>query len=67
MGRVSLSQMERYGNSARLGPATLASGGSLGILIAPSNGLVIYAILTEQSLGRLFLALFTATVAVICR
>ena len=55
MGKVSLSEMERYRYAPRLATATVAAGGTLGILIPPSTGLVIYAILTEQSIGRLFL------------
>ena len=76
MGKVSLGEMERYHYAPRLATATVAAGGTLGILIPPSTGFVIYAILTEQSIGRLFLAgflpgllllaLFMATVAVIC-
>lgn len=76
MGKVSLGQMERFGYSPRLATATVAAGGTLGILIPPSTGLVIYALLTEQSLGRLFLAgflpgilllaLFMATIAILC-
>ncbi len=56
MGRVSLSEMERFNYSPRLSSGAVAAGGTLGILIPPSTGFVIYAILTEQSIGRLFLA-----------
>lgn len=56
MGRVSLSEMERYRYSPRLSTGSVAAGGTLGILIPPSTGFVIYAILTQQSIGRLFLA-----------
>lgn len=58
MGKVSLSEMERYNYAPRLATATVAAGGTLGILIPPSTGLMLYAILTEQSIGRLFLAGF---------
>ncbi|GEO84771.1 MULTISPECIES: TRAP transporter large permease [Alphaproteobacteria] len=56
MGRVSLSQMNRFGYSHRLSTGAVAAGGTLGILIPPSTGFVIYAILTRESIGRLFMA-----------
>jgi len=56
MGKVSLSEMKRFNYSPKLSTGAVAAGGTLGILIPPSTGFVIYAILTEQSIGRLFLA-----------
>ncbi len=56
MGRVSLPEMERYAYDPRLATGAVAAGGTLGILIPPSTGFVIYAILTEESIGRLFIA-----------
>jgi tripartite ATP-independent transporter DctM subunit len=56
MGRVALPEMKRYGYDDALATGTVAAGGTLGILIPPSAGFVIYAILTEQSIARLFLA-----------
>ena len=56
MGRVSLPEMERYGYSARLATGSVAAGGTLGILIPPSTGFIIYAVLTEVSIGKLFLS-----------
>ena len=56
MAQVAQPEMRRYGYSDGLGTGTLAAGGTLGILIPPSVILVIYAILTEQSVGHLFLA-----------
>lgn len=56
MGRVSLPEMRRYGYDSRLATGCIAAGGTLGILIPPSTGFIIYAILTEESIGRLFLA-----------
>jgi tripartite ATP-independent transporter DctM subunit len=56
MGRVSLSEMNRFGYSPRLSTGAVAAGGTLGILIPPSTGFVIYSILTQESIGRLFLA-----------
>ncbi|MBK0328947.1 TRAP transporter large permease [Rhodobacteraceae bacterium F11138] len=56
MGRLSLPAMRRYGYSDRLAAASVAAGGTLGILIPPSVILVIYGILTQQDIGKLFLA-----------
>ncbi len=56
MGRVALPEMKRYGYDDSLATGTVAAGGTLGILIPPSAGFVIYGILTEESIGRLFLA-----------
>ncbi len=56
MGRVSLPQMRRFNYDDRLATGCIAAGGTLGILIPPSTGFVIYAILTEESIGRLFMA-----------
>lgn len=56
IGQVALPEMRRAGYSGRLATATLAAGGTLGILVPPSVVLVIYAILAEQSVGKLFAA-----------
>jgi C4-dicarboxylate transporter, DctM subunit len=53
---VALPEMRRHGYSGRLATGTLAAGGTLGILIPPSVPLVIYAILTEQNIAKLFAA-----------
>jgi tripartite ATP-independent transporter DctM subunit len=76
MGRVCLPEMRRYRYDPRLATGVIAAGGTLGILIPPSTVLVVYALLTEQSIGRLFLAgflpglllsaLFVLTVLVVC-
>lgn len=58
MGQVAMPELKRYGYSGGLSTATLAAGGTLGILIPPSVVLVIYAILTEQNIAKLFLAAF---------
>ena len=58
MGKVSLPEMERYNYSPSLATGCIAAGGTLGILIPPSTVLIVYALLTEQSVGRLFLAGF---------
>ena len=56
LGRVALPEMKRYNYDMRLATGVVAAGGTLGILIPPSTGFVIYAILTEESIGRLFVA-----------
>ena len=56
MGRVALPEMKRYKYSDRLATGSVAAGGTLGFLIPPSGGMIIYAVLTEQSIGRLFMA-----------
>jgi tripartite ATP-independent transporter DctM subunit len=75
IGKVALPEMRRLGYADGLSTGSIAAGGTLGFLIPPSTGFVIYAILTEESIGRLFMAgilpgllltvLFIATVAVV--
>ncbi len=77
MGRVALPEMKRYNYHPRLATGCVAAGGTLGILIPPSTGFIIYALLTEESIGQLFLAgvlpgilltgLFMATIAIMTR
>ncbi|WP_207797049.1 TRAP transporter large permease [Shimia abyssi] len=56
MGRVALPEMKRYNYADSLATGSVAAGGTLGFLIPPSGGMIIYAVLTEQSIGRLFMA-----------
>lgn len=56
IGKVALPEMKRLGYADSLATGSVAAGGTLGFLIPPSTGFVIYAILTEQSIGRLFMA-----------
>src|SRR5207248_3098593 len=58
MGQVALPELRRYGYSGSLATGALAAGGTLGIMIPPSVPLVIYAILTQESIGKLFVAAF---------
>jgi tripartite ATP-independent transporter DctM subunit len=58
MGQVALPEMRRYGYPDSLSTGALAAGGTLGILIPPSVILVIYAILAEQNIAKLFVAAF---------
>lgn len=76
MGKVSLAEMDRFDYDTRLSTGAVAAGGTLGILIPPSTGFVIYAILAQESIGRLFLAgvlpgilllvMFVLTVSLLC-
>ena len=56
MGQVALPELKRYNYSGALATGALAAGGTLGILIPPSVPLVIYAVLTQESIGKLFMA-----------
>jgi C4-dicarboxylate transporter, DctM subunit len=58
MGKVALPELRRLGYSGALSTGTLAAGGTLGILIPPSVILIIYSILTEQNIAKMFLAAF---------
>jgi C4-dicarboxylate transporter, DctM subunit len=76
MGTVALPQMKRYNYDDSLATGCIASAGTLGILIPPSALLIIYGIITEQSIGKLFVAgvlpglllafAFIVTVFIIC-
>lgn len=77
MGQVALPEMRRFGYSGKLATGSIAAGGTIGILIPPSVIMLIYGILTETSIGDLFLAgivpgilltiLFMITVVVMTR
>jgi tripartite ATP-independent transporter DctM subunit len=56
MGQIALPELRKHGYSGALATGTLAAGGTLGILIPPSVILVIFAILTELNIARLFMA-----------
>jgi C4-dicarboxylate transporter DctM subunit len=56
MTSVAMPPMRRYGYNAGLATGTIAAGGTLGILIPPSVPMVIYGILTETDIGKLFVA-----------
>jgi tripartite ATP-independent transporter DctM subunit len=56
MASVALPEMKRYKYSMQLATGAVAAGGSLGMLIPPSVVFICYAIMTEQSIGKLFLA-----------
>ena len=56
MSKVAMPQMRKFGYADSLSAASIAAGGTLGILIPPSVILVIYGLLTETSIGKLFMA-----------
>ncbi|MFO8112540.1 MAG: TRAP transporter large permease [Desulfosalsimonadaceae bacterium] len=56
MGAATLPEMKRYNYKPELATGVVAAGGSLGILIPPSVVFIVYGILTEQSIGKLFIA-----------
>ena len=56
MAAATLPEMKRYNYDPKLATGVVAAGGSLGILIPPSVIFIVYGILTEQSIGKLFIA-----------
>jgi tripartite ATP-independent transporter DctM subunit len=56
MGKVAIPEMRRFGYAPRLATGVVAAGGTLSFLIPPSLGFVVYGMLTEQSIGKLFIA-----------
>ena len=76
MGKIALPEMKKYKYDDALATGTVAAAGTLGILIPPSTILIVYGILVEESIGKLFVAgivpgiilslLFVATVAILC-
>jgi C4-dicarboxylate transporter DctM subunit len=76
MGQIALPEMKKYKYDDALATGTVAAAGTLGILIPPSTVLIVYGILTEESIGKLFIAgvlpgiilsiFFAATVALLC-
>lgn len=77
MGAVALPEMKKYDYNPALATGSVAAGGTLGILIPPSTVLVLYAVLAEQSVGKMLLAgilpglllalLFMITIYITCR
>jgi C4-dicarboxylate transporter DctM subunit len=76
MGQIALPEMRKYGYDNTLATGTVAASGALGILIPPSTILIVYGILTEESIGKLFVAgvipglilslFFVLTVVILC-
>jgi C4-dicarboxylate transporter DctM subunit len=76
MGQIAIPEMKKYKYDDTLATGTVAAAGTLGILIPPSTILIVYGYLTEESIGKLFIAgvlpgillsiAFAATVAFLC-
>jgi C4-dicarboxylate transporter DctM subunit len=76
MGRIALPEMKKYKYDDQLATGTVAAAGTLGILIPPSTIFIVYGLLTEGSIGKLFISgvipgliltvFFVATVGLIC-
>lgn len=76
MGHIALPEMKKYKYDDTLATGTVAAAGTLGILIPPSTVFIVYGIMTEESIGKLFVAgilpgiilsiFFAATVALLC-
>jgi C4-dicarboxylate transporter, DctM subunit len=76
IGTVAMGEIEKHGYSERLFLGTIAAGGTLGILIPPSINMIVYGVLTDTSIPKLYLAgvipglilasLFSLTVLIIC-
>lgn len=56
LGSVAIPEMKKFKYNEKMAAGVIAAGGTLGILIPPSLGFILYAILTEESIGRLFMA-----------
>ena len=56
MGTISIPEMRKYGYEDKLATGSIAMGGTLGILIPPSTPMIIYCIMVEASIGKLFVA-----------
>ncbi len=56
IGSVAIPEMRKYNYASSLAAGSLAAGGTLGILIPPSIGFILYSMLTEESIGKLFIA-----------
>ncbi len=77
MGKVSIPEMKRFGYDDGLATGCIAAAGGLGILIPPSTIFIIYGILVQQSIGKLFISgvipglimavIFIITVYILCR
>jgi len=65
MARVAMPPMQRYGYANSLAAGSIASGGTLGMLLPPSTSLLIYGILTNQHVGKLFIAGIVPGIALI--
>jgi tripartite ATP-independent transporter DctM subunit len=76
-GKVSFPEMRRHGYKSGFAAGSIVSGGTIGIMIPPSIGFIIYGLLTEQSIGKLFMAgfipgisqvlFYSITIVIVCK
>lgn len=76
-GKISYPEMKRYGYESKLALGSIAAGATMGILIPPSLGFIIVGILTQLSIGKLFIAgiipgilqavFYIILIAILCR
>lgn len=76
MGKIALPEMKKYNYDDTLATGTVAAAGTLGILIPPSTVFIVYGVLVEESIGKLFVAgivpgiilslMFVAVVSILC-
>jgi tripartite ATP-independent transporter DctM subunit len=76
-GKVSFPEMKRHGYKPNFAAGSIVSGGTIGIMIPPSIGFIIYGLLTEQSIGKLFMAgfipgisqvlFYSVTIVIVCK
>jgi C4-dicarboxylate transporter DctM subunit len=76
LGSVAIPEMKKFKYNDKLAAGAVAAGGTIGILIPPSLGFILYAILTEESIGQLFMAgiipgileilFYAATIFIVC-
>lgn len=77
MGKVALPEMKKYNYDDKLASGAVAAGGTMGILIPPSMGFILYGILCEVNIGKLFMAgiipgvleafFYMATIWIMCK
>jgi C4-dicarboxylate transporter DctM subunit len=77
MGKIAYPEMKRHNYDAKLSTGIIAAGGTLGILIPPSMGFILIGILTQMSIGKLFIAgiipgiicvgFYIATIYIMCK
>ncbi|MGB9886432.1 MAG: TRAP transporter large permease [Moorellales bacterium] len=77
LGKVAYPEMKRFKYDDRLASGACAAGGTIGILIPPSLGFIVYGLITQQSIGKLFLAgfipgilqalFYMVTIVLLCR
>jgi tripartite ATP-independent transporter DctM subunit len=77
MGKVSYPEMKKFGYSSRISTGCVVAGGTMGVLLPPSICFIIYGLMTQQSIGALFMSgvipgilqalFYIATVLILCK